>query len=72
MSQSQISKDIIEGTRYFVRLVEQGSYSAVKNYYLVELNTIKAKIEILEKYLNIKLIQNIQNIYLILLNIMLL
>ncbi|AXA34648.1 LysR family transcriptional regulator [Francisella adeliensis] len=61
MSQSQISKDIIEGTRYFVRLVEQGSYSAVKNYYLVELNTIKAKIEILEKYLNIKLIQNIQN-----------
>lgn len=60
-TQSEINKDIIEGTRYFVKLVEQGSFSAVKNYYMVELNTIKAKIEMLEKYLDIKLIQNIQN-----------
>jgi hypothetical protein len=59
--QTQISKDIIEGTRYFIKLVELGSYSAVKNLYAVELNTIKAKLELVEKYLDIKLIQNIQN-----------
>ena len=35
--QTQISKDIIEGTRYFIKLVELGSYSAVKNLYAVEL-----------------------------------
>ena len=59
--QTQISKDIIEGTRYFIKLVELGSYSGVKNFYAVELNTIKAKLETVEKYLDIKLIQNIQN-----------
>jgi len=59
--QAQISKDIIEGTRYFIKLVELGSYSGVKNFYAVELNTIKAKLEVVEKYLDIKLIQNIQN-----------
>ena len=59
--QSQISKDIIEGTRYFIKLVELGSYSAVKNFYAVELNTIKAKLEMVERYLDIRLIQNIQN-----------
>jgi hypothetical protein len=57
--QTEISKDIIEGTRYFIKLVELGSYSAVKNLYAVELNTIKAKLELVEKYLDIKLIQNI-------------
>jgi hypothetical protein len=31
--QAQISKDIIEGTRYFIKLVELGSYSGVKNFY---------------------------------------
>jgi DNA-binding transcriptional LysR family regulator len=59
--QTQISKDIIEGTRYFIKLVELGSYSGVKNFYAVELNTIKTKLETVEKYLDIKLIQNIQN-----------
>ena len=58
---TQINKDIIEGTRYFIKLVELGSYSGVKNFYAVELNTIKAKLETVEKYLDIKLIQNIQN-----------
>ncbi|ALB02141.1 LysR family transcriptional regulator [Francisella persica ATCC VR-331] len=28
-----IHKDIIEATRYFLKLVELGSYSSVKNYY---------------------------------------
>ena len=55
------NKEVIEGTRYFIKIVELGSYSAVKNNCGVELNTIKAKIEVLEKYLDIKLIQNIQN-----------
>ena len=59
--QTQISKDIIEGTRYFIKLVELGSYSGVKNFYAVELNTIKTKLEIVEKFLEIRLIQNIQN-----------
>ncbi|ASG67123.1 hypothetical protein fh0823_20700 [Francisella halioticida] len=58
---SVISKDTIEATRYFLKLVELGSYSSVKKYYGVELNTIKNKIESLEKFLDIKLIRNIQN-----------
>ena len=33
----------------------------MKKYYNVELNTIKNKIEILEKYLDLKLIRNVQN-----------
>ncbi|ABO47569.1 LysR family transcriptional regulator [Francisella tularensis subsp. tularensis] len=41
---SAIHKDIIEATRYFLKLVELGSYSSVKKYYNVELNTIKNKI----------------------------
>nr|WP_236939875.1 LysR family transcriptional regulator [Francisella uliginis] len=56
-----LSKDIIEATRYFLKLVELGSYSSVKKYYGVELNTIKNKIENLERFLDIKLIMNIQN-----------
>lgn len=40
---SAIHKDIIEATRYFLKLVELGSYSSVKKYYNVELNTIKIK-----------------------------
>jgi hypothetical protein len=58
---SVISKDIIEATRYFLKLVELGSYSSVKKYYGVELNTIKNKIEVLEGFLDIKLIRNVQN-----------
>ncbi|WP_150467238.1 LysR family transcriptional regulator [Francisella sp. SYW-9] len=58
---SIISKDIIEATRYFLKLVELGSYSSVKKYYGVELNTIKNKIEVLESFLDIKLIRNVQN-----------
>ncbi|MED7787938.1 LysR family transcriptional regulator [Francisella sp. 19X1-34] len=58
---SVISKDIIEATRYFIKLVELGSYSSVKKYYGVELNTIKNKIESLERFLDIKLIRNVQN-----------
>ncbi|AJI44559.1 LysR family transcriptional regulator [Francisella tularensis subsp. novicida] len=58
---SAIHKDIIEATRYFLKLVELGSYSSVKKYYNVELNTIKNKIEILEGYLDLKLIRNVQN-----------
>ncbi|QIV96753.1 DNA-binding transcriptional LysR family regulator [Allofrancisella inopinata] len=55
------SKDIIEATRYFIKVVELGSYSSVKKFYNVELNTIKSKIDILENYLGVKLIQNIHN-----------
>ena len=33
---SAIHKDIIEATRYFLKLVELGSYSSVKKYYNVE------------------------------------
>lgn len=58
---SVISKDTIEATRYFLKLVELGSYSSVKKYYGVELNTIKNKIESLERFLDIKLIRNVQN-----------
>nr|WP_234384277.1 hypothetical protein [Francisella noatunensis] len=58
---SGINKDIIEATRYFLKLVELGSYSSVKKYYSVELNTIKNKIDALEKYLDLKLIRNVQN-----------
>lgn len=56
-----INKDIIEATRYFLKLVELGSYSSVKKFYNVELNTIKNKIEALEYYLDLKLIHNVQN-----------
>lgn len=58
---SAINKDIIEATRYFLKIVELGSYSSVKKFYNVELNTIKNKIETLENYLDIKLLRNIQN-----------
>ncbi|MED7819985.1 MULTISPECIES: LysR family transcriptional regulator [unclassified Francisella] len=58
---SIINKDTIEATRYFLKLVELGSYSSVKKYYNVELNTIKNKIDGLERFLDIKLITNIQN-----------
>lgn len=58
---SAINKDIIEATRYFLKIVELGSYSSVKKFYNVELNTIKNKIEILENYLDIKLLRNVQN-----------
>ncbi|AIT09669.1 LysR family transcriptional regulator [Candidatus Francisella endociliophora] len=56
-----INKDIIEATRYFLKIVELGSYSSVKKFYNVELNTIKNKVEALETYLDIKLLRNIQN-----------
>lgn len=58
---SVINKDIIEATRYFLKLVEVGSYSSVKKFYNVELNTIKNKIEMLESFLDIKLARNVQN-----------
>ncbi|QLE78374.1 LysR family transcriptional regulator [Francisella sp. Scap27] len=50
-----IRKDIIEATRYFSKLVELGSYSAVKSYYDIQINTVKNKIELLEDYLDLKL-----------------
>ncbi|AIT08925.1 hypothetical protein LO80_02305 [Candidatus Francisella endociliophora] len=56
-----INKDIIEATRYFAKIVELGSYSGVKNFYNVQINTIKSKLEILEKKVNIKLLKNENN-----------
>ncbi|WP_150468032.1 LysR family transcriptional regulator [Francisella sp. SYW-9] len=56
-----IHRDIIEATRYFLKLVELGSYRGVKRYFLVEVNTIKYKIESLEEFLGIRLIKNVQN-----------
>lgn len=58
---SIINKDVIEATRYFLKIVELGSYSSVKKFYNVELNTIKNKVEALETYLDIKLLRNVQN-----------
>ncbi|QIV96690.1 DNA-binding transcriptional LysR family regulator [Allofrancisella inopinata] len=56
-----VDKNIIEATRYFIALVEMGSYTAVKNFYSVELNTVKSKLEALEKYLDLNLYQNVHN-----------
>ncbi|AEI35519.1 MULTISPECIES: LysR family transcriptional regulator domain-containing protein [Francisella] len=56
-----VDKNIIEGTRYFISLVELGSYAAVKSYYSVEVNTIRNKLELLESYLGVKLIQSGSN-----------
>ncbi|AIT09459.1 LysR family transcriptional regulator [Candidatus Francisella endociliophora] len=56
-----IDKNILEGTRYFISLVELGSYTAVKNFYAVEISTVRSKLEILESYLGIKLIQTNSN-----------
>lgn len=56
-----IDKNIIEGTRYFISLVELGSYTAVKNYYSVEINTLRNKIGNLESYLGVKLLQQNNN-----------
>lgn len=56
-----VDKNIIEATRYFIALVEMGSYTAVKNFYSVELNTVKSKLEALEKFLDINLYQNVHN-----------
>ncbi|MBF9009338.1 LysR family transcriptional regulator, partial [Francisella tularensis] len=52
-----VDKNVIEGTRYFISLVELGSYTAVKNLYSVEINTVRSKLELLEKYLGVKLVQ---------------
>ncbi|QIW10875.1 LysR family transcriptional regulator [Francisella sp. LA112445] len=52
-----VDRNIIEGTRYFISLVELGSYTAVKNFYSVEINTVRSKLEILESFLGIKLTQ---------------
>lgn len=55
------NKDIIEETHYFIKLVELGSYTAVKNDCHVNLNTIKNKISRLEKYLETPLTKNVKN-----------
>ncbi|ASG68785.1 hypothetical protein fh0823_18970 [Francisella halioticida] len=52
-----VDRNIIEGTRYFISLVELGSYTAVKNFYSVEINTVRSKLEILEAFLEVKLTQ---------------
>lgn len=52
-----VDKNVIEGTRYFISLVELGSYTAVKNFYSVEINTVRSKLELLESYLGVKLTQ---------------
>ena len=52
-----VDRNIIEGTRYFISLVELGSYTAVKNFYSVEINTVRSKLEILEAFLGVKLTQ---------------
>lgn len=56
-----IDKNIIEATRYFVSLVELGSYTAVKKFYSIEINTLRNKLELLESYLGVKLTQPIGN-----------
>lgn len=38
-------------------MVELGSYTAVKNFYSVEINTVRSKLEILEGFLGVKLTQ---------------
>ncbi|MEY8715879.1 LysR family transcriptional regulator [Francisella philomiragia] len=50
-----VDKNVIEGTRYFISLVDLGSYTAVKNYYSVEISTVRNKLELLESYLGVKL-----------------
>ncbi|APD41869.1 hypothetical protein [Francisella orientalis] len=56
-----IDKNVIEGTRYFISLVELGSYTAVKNYYSVEISTVRNKLELLESYLGVKLTRPSRN-----------
>ncbi|MED7788889.1 LysR family transcriptional regulator [Francisella sp. 19X1-34] len=56
-----VDRNIIEGTRYFISLVELGSYTAVKNFYSVEINTVRSKLEILESFLGVKLTQATSN-----------
>ncbi|MBY7734537.1 LysR family transcriptional regulator [Francisella philomiragia] len=56
-----VDKNVIEGTRYFISLVELGSYTAVKNYYSVEISTVRNKLELLESYLGVKLTRPSRN-----------
>ena len=55
------NKDYKEATYYFIKLVELGSYSAVKEDCSVQINTIKKKLLMLEDNLGISLTKNIKN-----------
>ncbi|MFV9930884.1 MAG: hypothetical protein AB8V03_02610 [Francisella endosymbiont of Hyalomma asiaticum] len=52
-----VDKNVIEETRYFISLVELGYNTSAKNLYSVEINTVRNKLELLEKYLGVKLLQ---------------
>lgn len=52
-----MNKEIIEAVQHFSKLVELGSYSAVKESSNVQVNTLKIKIGLLESYLNLQLIK---------------